>query len=576
MSWLCNNCETLNDDNDNICLVCNSVPPSISEISLDCRKSQITWTSSNVNQLTLRYSQGDFNVTGLTSTSIDISVVETLVFIAKNDVAERIFRFTLTRSFVQEVLKCKKDDKTWILASRRGTREDIEQYLSSYPDGRHIRDACNRLSKIEEEEKAQLAADEAAWKTTFASKAESAYRYYITHFPSGIHIAEANKLLKQLIKERDDRNWEKALSYNTIESYREYIAVSENKTREKEANARINKKIDENDWITALRVDTIEGYIEYINKHHYPHSNIHWSEAQGAIKRLRDAEDEKKWEHTCNEDSLDAYKDYLSKYPEGNHTDECKFHIDEKAWQYAVSVNTIASYQAYVKSYKYGKHGTDAKTKIESLTIELDDQAWEVARNTNSIESYERYERNHPYGKHLYDCRKNLMFLKEVRQWQKARSSNTVLEYKSYLSSFPTGLHAEEARKKIEKLTNKGNSGCLTVIIVLIVAAIIGYIVYVYRNDGSHGPAFINDNPGMLQNPSSGTSPTPSSTDGISSSEIATIKNSLDSRLPGMEQAKKEGLIPTGISGAQKQINKLKDANDPSWRSYQNRLDKLK
>ena len=133
MSWLCNNCETLNDDNDNICLVCNSVPPSISEISLDCRKSQITWTSSNVNQLTLRYSQGDFNITGLTSTSIDISDVETLVFIAKNDVAERIFPVTLSRSFVQEVLKYKKDDESWIFASRHGTREDLEHYISLYP-----------------------------------------------------------------------------------------------------------------------------------------------------------------------------------------------------------------------------------------------------------------------------------------------------------------------------------------------------------------------------------------------------------------------------------------------------------
>lgn len=575
MSWLCKNCETLNDDNDNICLVCNSVPPSISEISWDCRKSQVSWACSNINQLTLRYSQGDFNVTGLTFTSIDISVVETLVFIAKNDVAERCFRVTVPRSFVQEVIKYKKDDETWTLASRRGTREDIEHYLSLYPDGRHIRAANNRLSKIEEEEKAQIAADEAAWKTTLASKTESAYRYYLTHFPSGIHIVEANKLLKQLIKEIDDRNWEKALSINTIEAYREYISVSENKTREKAANSHINKIIDENDWKTASRLDTIEGYVEYINKH-YPHSNIHWSEAQSAIKRLRDAEDEERWKHACGNDSLEAYKDYLSKCPEGNHIVECKSRIDEKAWQYAASVNTIAAYQAYVKSYKYGKHVPDAKTRIDSLTSELDNQAWEVAKNTDTIESYKRYEKNHPYGKHLYDCRKKLMFLNDVRQWQKARSANTVLEYKSYLTSFPTGLHAEEARKKIEKLTKKGNSGWITAILVLIVAAIIGYILYVNINDGSYGSTFRNDHPGMIQNPNGGASTKSSSSPSISSSEIASIKNSLDRRLPGMEEAKKDELIPTGISGAQKQINKLKDANDPSWRTYQNRLDKLK
>ena len=132
MSWLCNNCEAINDDNNNICEVCNSVPPSVSDISLDCRKSQISWTSLNADHLILRYSQGDFNVTGLTSTSIDISVVETLAFIAKNNVAERTFRFVLSRGSVQEVTRYKRmaDETAWSKACKINTLKAFQEYLN--------------------------------------------------------------------------------------------------------------------------------------------------------------------------------------------------------------------------------------------------------------------------------------------------------------------------------------------------------------------------------------------------------------------------------------------------------------
>ena len=96
------------------------------------------------------------------------------------------------------------------------------------------------------------------------------------------------------------------MAINTIESYRVYIAVSENKTRKKEANSRIDELIDEEAWKNALRLDTIADYIDYANKY-----IIHWSEAQSAIKKLRYDEDEQKWKRSCGDDSLLSYKKYL-------------------------------------------------------------------------------------------------------------------------------------------------------------------------------------------------------------------------------------------------------------------------
>ena len=341
MSWLCNNCETLNDDNDNICLVCNSVPPSISEISLDCRKSQISWTSSNVNQLTLRYSQGDYNVTGLTSTSIDISVVETLVFIAKNDVAERIFRFTLTRSFVQEVLKCKKDDETWILASRRGTREDIEQYLSLYPDGRHIRAAQNMLKKVEEEENRRRREQVSAWRIACRKKTYIGYHLFLSKYPLSLHAEEARKRKSILGAE--------------------LVSILNLCCEEAQKKAAI--KAEEEAWASAFRLNSASGYSSFIEA--YPLSKYRYI----AEIRLKECQESEGWEQARFSGSIRELERFVNNYPESIHVAEARMIIitlrdqlkEDDAWKIALNKNTTESYRSYLRLYPIGRYSQTAR-----------------------------------------------------------------------------------------------------------------------------------------------------------------------------------------------------------------------
>ena len=231
MSWLCNNCETLNDDNDCVCVVCNSLPPSISEITVDYYKELITWTNNDVCELKIKYSQGVFNVTGLTSFKLIISTDETIVFIAKNNVAERIFRFGLSYSSVQNLLKSKEkyEEEIWLQAFRKNTVEAYKDYIVAYPGGPHAKEARRRIGELE---------DDICWNTSLANNTLLAYRSYEKNYSSGRHIAQCKRRINEII---DNEAWRAALLENTVEGYNYYLKHFNSPLHALEAKEKIKK-----------------------------------------------------------------------------------------------------------------------------------------------------------------------------------------------------------------------------------------------------------------------------------------------------------------------------------------------
>lgn len=228
MSWICKNCETMNYDDDCICVVCNSVAPNIQNITVDYQKEIITWTNNNVRELNIKYSQGVFNVTGLTSFHISISAIETIVFIADNDVAERIFCYKLSEQSVQNVIIL-KEDNNWQQASRQNTVESYKDYLKAYPDGPHAKDAKRIISELE---------DDNSWKVACSKDTLQSYRSYLIAFPSGRHTEECKR---RVIFINDNKAWKTALVENTVESFEQYLKRFPNPLHASEARERIEK-----------------------------------------------------------------------------------------------------------------------------------------------------------------------------------------------------------------------------------------------------------------------------------------------------------------------------------------------
>lgn len=95
MSWHCLNCETENIDADDICVVCNSIPPVLSFKFGDYisgGSAKLTWEEkSHIDKLSINYKGKEFEVTGKNSYTLVIDHRDPVVFVAVNDVATRQF-----------------------------------------------------------------------------------------------------------------------------------------------------------------------------------------------------------------------------------------------------------------------------------------------------------------------------------------------------------------------------------------------------------------------------------------------------------------------------------------------------
>ena len=97
MSWRCKNCETDNEDSDDICVVCNSIPPVLVRVNCSRGTNGITrrfsWKISNANKVTIEYEGTRLDVSKIHYCDLIIKEGAQLVFEAENDVARRIFPY---------------------------------------------------------------------------------------------------------------------------------------------------------------------------------------------------------------------------------------------------------------------------------------------------------------------------------------------------------------------------------------------------------------------------------------------------------------------------------------------------
>lgn len=109
--------------------------------------------------------------------------------------------------------------------------------------------------------------EEKAWNHAIQTDTEASYHFYITNYPSGLHLAAANNRLKVLAKNRkrkeDNDYWDNTVKENTIEAYQNYIKHSEQKEHINEAN----QIIDSLRWKLTIRTNTESAYKSYLKYH---------------------------------------------------------------------------------------------------------------------------------------------------------------------------------------------------------------------------------------------------------------------------------------------------------------------
>ena len=94
----------------------------------------------------------------------------------------------------------KKDSAAWAKALRSSTRAGYEAYLKAYPDGRYTDDAERRIAALTNEESTTRKEDE-AWARASKERTRSAYYAYLNAYPNGRFASVAQETI-----ERTDRS----------------------------------------------------------------------------------------------------------------------------------------------------------------------------------------------------------------------------------------------------------------------------------------------------------------------------------------------------------------------------------
>jgi hypothetical protein len=116
----------------------------------------------------------------------------------------------------------------------------------------------------------------------------------------------------------------------------------------------------ERDWDIALTINTVDSYEEFIKK--YPESDF-TNEAKTKVEYLE-------WEKAVQQNVIAVYEKFMTKYPESAYINEAKEKIESLEWEKATNENNITSYRVFVNKYPESQFVTEAYKKIEYIDYE--------------------------------------------------------------------------------------------------------------------------------------------------------------------------------------------------------------
>ncbi|MCW8925347.1 MAG: bifunctional serine/threonine-protein kinase/formylglycine-generating enzyme family protein [Xanthomonadales bacterium] len=123
------------------------------------------------------------------------------------------------------------DEANWQELSAEDSIPAYEDYLELFPDGIHQAQALQRIDAIERDaarqkrerlERERL--DNLAWQTAIDERTLASLDTYISDFPAGLHIEEANRVRRLLQAQADDdKAFDAARNLNTLDAYQAYV-----------------------------------------------------------------------------------------------------------------------------------------------------------------------------------------------------------------------------------------------------------------------------------------------------------------------------------------------------------------
>ncbi len=151
---------------------------------------------------------------------------------------------------------------------------------------------------------------DAAWEIVHKANTVESYNQFIDAFPNSTHANEAELAIQNVRIEKDDEDWQKALTDDTVEAYQSYLNDYPNGKHREEARTKKAAATDKIRWTEVDKQDVaaLEKFIQ-----DNP-NNTFVSQAKNTIAEIEQKEIKIEWD-SVDKNSISALQDFMTKYP---------------------------------------------------------------------------------------------------------------------------------------------------------------------------------------------------------------------------------------------------------------------
>lgn len=150
------------------------------------------------------------------------------------------------------------------------------------------------------------------------------------------------------------------------------------------------------------------------------------------------------WKKASKANTPQAYYDYLTLFPQGKNTENCKdalANLEDDWWNDITIAPTEDSLNLYIAIYPDGKHVFDAKTLLKDID-------WLNTCRIHTQEAYLAYRDQFP-SKHTKELNEILISFNDQVDWERACTLNSTEAYREYIEKHPNGKKVDDANNII-------------------------------------------------------------------------------------------------------------------------------
>ncbi|HUF16494.1 MAG TPA: protein kinase, partial [Thermoanaerobaculia bacterium] len=343
-----------------------------------------------------------------------------------------------------------QEQASWSSASERDVIPAYEDYLSHYPGGEWAEQAKERIRQLHIYKQIPLLE---ARQDVRGLEAIARSETGNSELAAAVSDARArvHQALERKKQEADERDWQKALAGDSIDSFGSYLnSQPEGQYRDKARN-QLRDLTAIREIIELEKADILEPILDIART---DASQRVRDAATAAAERLhrnheaqRSHEENKIWTEALQSGTAAAWKRHLERYPDSLRRSEAEqFYREAVAFESAVAAETSVAVDEFLGAFQDGVHRAEAASLRDARRTAEAERAYRKAFAEGSTVAYRTFLENHAASSREEEVRR---LLEESESFERALADPLPARWKEHLQQWSAGRLAAKARGEL-------------------------------------------------------------------------------------------------------------------------------